>query len=300
MKSTKAPLLSTNGTPIIDHAATLTLEQIQQYFSFPLHEACVKLNVDQVALNRRCRALGIKRWPYRRRAEGFENDVMEFTIKTDSPATPTGINSPGALSATATNMFHTFRLDSHVPATPKSLAMSKKRGPQPILPGASPMTPNTPTTPTITTPSGQHFSQTGYQFAYTQQYPSPTTYSEQPLNDDQPRTPIIIPAPTKKLPKLAINTSKKRPRNNGLSIEMMGADDDMVESPVKRMYTLQEEAETGRETCDESPKENENKSSLTIVTNLVPPNLQDPMAVSPASPTAVNVGNKSAFRKRAI
>jgi len=50
-----------------DRAANLTHAQISQYFNLPLHEAIVQLRVDEGSLKRRCRQLGISRWPYRKR-----------------------------------------------------------------------------------------------------------------------------------------------------------------------------------------------------------------------------------------
>jgi len=240
---------------------------------------------------------------------------MEFTIKTDSPTTPNGINSP--VSANANIMFHTFRLDSHIPATPKSIALAKKnRNNQSVPNGQSPITPTTPTpsTPTNAYPSSlyqlppppQHPSYQPYQYPYAfPPPPYPTTRNTEKSESSSSPT-ILIPAPKKNLPQLLINT-KKRPRTNGLSVEMMGADDDMCESPIKRVnYTPHDDAESGRESCDDQPKKTEHETDtkeenkLTALSIVTAPTLQDPMAVSPASPTsAVGQNSKSAFKKRA-
>jgi hypothetical protein len=164
-------------------------------------------------------------------------------------------------------MFHTFRLDSHTPATPKSLALEKKKR------NTSAPSQTTPTHPFIPNP-------------FT--FPTPTTIqlNAQPLHVHEPQSvpqspTIIAPAPKKVLAPLVI--TKKRPRNASLSIASMGADDDdMCESPVKRInYTPVDEAESG--------KEDDKKL-------LVTPTSQDPMSVSPGSP--VGNGMSSAFKKR--
>ncbi|EFC49747.1 predicted protein [Naegleria gruberi] len=51
----------------VNNAANLSYLSISQYFKLPLHEACVALRVDESSLKKRCRELGIRRWPYRKR-----------------------------------------------------------------------------------------------------------------------------------------------------------------------------------------------------------------------------------------
>ena len=51
----------------VNIAANLSYASIAQYFRLPLHEACVFLHVDETSLKKRCRELGIRRWPYRKR-----------------------------------------------------------------------------------------------------------------------------------------------------------------------------------------------------------------------------------------
>ncbi|KAL0483132.1 RWP-RK domain protein [Acrasis kona] len=173
--------LSTNGTPIIDHAATLTMEQIRNYFSFPLHEACVKLNVDQVSLNRRCRALGIKRWPYRRRADCAMDptEVMDFAIRTEqsSPFYSNVQNNPS--SSTPNNMFHTFKLDGS-PGTPKTSSS--------MMFGRSM---SSPITPTSLGPYGNQ-----YPIMDPSAYPQLHYPQSYPLFNQHPQSPYINPSPT--------------------------------------------------------------------------------------------------------
>lgn len=45
----------------------LSLEQIKENFSVPLHQAALKLQVSVKDLKRRCRELNIARWPYKKR-----------------------------------------------------------------------------------------------------------------------------------------------------------------------------------------------------------------------------------------
>lgn len=47
-----------------------TLEDVSPFFHLPIEEAAKELGVCSSALKRRCRRLGIKRWPFRKvRAE---------------------------------------------------------------------------------------------------------------------------------------------------------------------------------------------------------------------------------------
>ncbi|CAN6253301.1 unnamed protein product [Urochloa humidicola] len=47
-------------------AMTLTFELVSQLFSMPINQAARELNVGLTALKKRCRELGIPRWPHRK------------------------------------------------------------------------------------------------------------------------------------------------------------------------------------------------------------------------------------------
>jgi len=49
-----------NSTPVV-----LNEEVLRQLFTFPLHEAAVRLGISATAMKSACRKLGIKKWPYR-------------------------------------------------------------------------------------------------------------------------------------------------------------------------------------------------------------------------------------------
>ncbi|KAL9653948.1 hypothetical protein ABK040_014161 [Willaertia magna] len=67
--TTKTTTTSTNQSSTINSAANLSYNAIATHFRLPLHEACVALHVDESSLKKRCRELGIKRWPYRKRCD---------------------------------------------------------------------------------------------------------------------------------------------------------------------------------------------------------------------------------------
>jgi hypothetical protein len=46
-------------------ANKLSYEEISQYFSCPIHQACIYLEVERNELKKRCIELNIKKWPYR-------------------------------------------------------------------------------------------------------------------------------------------------------------------------------------------------------------------------------------------
>jgi hypothetical protein len=46
-------------------ANNLSYEEISQYFSCPIHQACIYLDVERNELKKRCIELNIKKWPYR-------------------------------------------------------------------------------------------------------------------------------------------------------------------------------------------------------------------------------------------
>ena len=46
-------------------ASQLSYEQISEYFSCPIHQACIYLKVERNELKKRCLELKIKKWPYR-------------------------------------------------------------------------------------------------------------------------------------------------------------------------------------------------------------------------------------------
>lgn len=50
----------------MNSAKNLSLEEISKYFSCPLYEACIYLNVEKADLKVRMLELGIKKWPYRK------------------------------------------------------------------------------------------------------------------------------------------------------------------------------------------------------------------------------------------
>ncbi|XP_045809875.1 protein RKD5-like [Trifolium pratense] len=49
-----------------DHVAKITVSDLVKYFDMPLLEASKKLNVGTTVLKRRCRELGLPRWPHRK------------------------------------------------------------------------------------------------------------------------------------------------------------------------------------------------------------------------------------------
>lgn len=50
----------------MNSAKNLTLDEISKYFSCPLYEACIYLNVEKGDLKVRMLELGVKKWPYRK------------------------------------------------------------------------------------------------------------------------------------------------------------------------------------------------------------------------------------------
>jgi hypothetical protein len=51
----------------------MTKEEISLYFHLPIAIACIPLNAEVEMLTKRCRELGIKRWPYNARKEKKSN-----------------------------------------------------------------------------------------------------------------------------------------------------------------------------------------------------------------------------------
>ncbi|KAM3225067.1 hypothetical protein ACQJBY_058044 [Aegilops geniculata] len=59
---------------------SLTFELVSQFFCMPIHEAARELNVGMTFLKKRCRELGIRRWPARkvRSLQKVIDDVKEL------------------------------------------------------------------------------------------------------------------------------------------------------------------------------------------------------------------------------
>jgi hypothetical protein len=88
-----------------DRAASLTHGEISQYFHIPLHEAVVQLKVDETSLKKRCRQLGISRWPYRKRVNLLkESDGDDMDDGEGSPA------SAGIKKKPIASLFRCFNL----------------------------------------------------------------------------------------------------------------------------------------------------------------------------------------------
>jgi hypothetical protein len=49
-----------------EHVAKITLSDLVKYFDMPILEASKNLNVGTTVLKRRCRELGLPRWPHRK------------------------------------------------------------------------------------------------------------------------------------------------------------------------------------------------------------------------------------------
>ena len=45
---------------------SLSKEHISQYFHMPMHQAAEHLNISLTGIKRKCREVGIQRWPYRK------------------------------------------------------------------------------------------------------------------------------------------------------------------------------------------------------------------------------------------
>ncbi|BAS80896.1 protein RKD1 [Oryza sativa Japonica Group] len=63
---------------------TLTFELVSQYFCLPIKQAAQELNVGLTLLKRRCRVLGIPRWPHRKvkSLETIIKNVQELGMET--------------------------------------------------------------------------------------------------------------------------------------------------------------------------------------------------------------------------
>eukprot|EP01080_Neovahlkampfia_damariscottae_P000752 gene752-9004_t len=70
----------------------LTYEEISQYFSCPIHQACIYLHVERHELKKRCLELNIKKWPYRqyqrKKVAPPEGMFGCFTIQDSAIETP--------------------------------------------------------------------------------------------------------------------------------------------------------------------------------------------------------------------
>ncbi|CAN6279998.1 unnamed protein product [Urochloa humidicola] len=66
-------------------AKTLTFELVSQHFSVPINQAARELNVGLTVLKKRCRELGIPRWPHRKlqRMRKLIDDVQELGKETE-------------------------------------------------------------------------------------------------------------------------------------------------------------------------------------------------------------------------
>ncbi|CAL4885344.1 unnamed protein product [Urochloa decumbens] len=66
-------------------AKTLTFELVSQHFSVPINQAARELNVGLTVLKKRCRELGIPRWPHRKlqSVQKLIDDVQELGKDTD-------------------------------------------------------------------------------------------------------------------------------------------------------------------------------------------------------------------------
>lgn len=57
--------------------ASMTKEELSKFFHLPIAIACIPLNTEVDYLTRRCRELGIKRWPYSARKEKNRKKVRK-------------------------------------------------------------------------------------------------------------------------------------------------------------------------------------------------------------------------------
>ena len=112
-----------NVLPSDDRAATLSYAEISQYFQIPLHEAVVQLRVDETSLKKRCRQLGISRWPYRKRVNllketnGDQMDTSEGGESSSSSST--GTNTKKKLANGFFRCFQVLKKKKEPKKTPK-------------------------------------------------------------------------------------------------------------------------------------------------------------------------------------
>jgi hypothetical protein len=57
-------------------AKELSMSQIVSKFNMPMYQACIELKTSYKRLRRRCKELGIERWPYRKRACPMTNTAI--------------------------------------------------------------------------------------------------------------------------------------------------------------------------------------------------------------------------------
>jgi hypothetical protein len=105
--------------PSENRAANLSYAEISQYFSLPMHEAIVQLKVDETSLKKRCRMLGISRWPYRKRMNLLNNKKRNDT---SSNAENSSLDTEDAEKKKKNSLFkcfQVFKLQKKEPPAPK-------------------------------------------------------------------------------------------------------------------------------------------------------------------------------------
>eukprot|EP00850_Spirogloea_muscicola_P025932 SM004872S16483 [mRNA] locus=s4872:96:631:+ [translate_table: standard] len=80
-----------------------TLEQVSPYFHLPIEEAARELGVCSSALKRRCRRLGIKRWPFRK--------VRSMTLSLTRITTRVSVPSPTDAAAARSSVRRAIVVD---------------------------------------------------------------------------------------------------------------------------------------------------------------------------------------------